>query len=243
MDLFPIPFWQVALETIFSMGVVLGILASTRALLFGVGFGLERLGWVKPKRLAWVPVWEMLLILLASALLGTGVKLYNLTVVDRIYSGRDVELKLRPMPITRKSPEGVASLRALPYPGELGWLGDHKYWLEQEGERDRKLGLIRSYLVAEARYVAPFPTTPSRLVLRAVEGYGLASRTAFLIKQSCSSTLAERIEVRSSGDFRELKITMPEASVGDCVLTVFRVFSKTLQIPRELRDVVTSRFE
>ncbi len=148
------------------------------------------------------------------------------------------------MPTARHKAEGNVTIKGLPYKGQPDWYSDHANGLEQEGDRDKKAGIISAYGVGLATYAAASPTYPLEMVVGVPQGYTIASRSAFRMTSHAGKEVFEVLEPRAVDQtFRELRVSAPECDKGDSVLTLFRVQSKGPGASMNIEDIVKGRIE
>lgn len=93
-----------------------------------------------------------------------------------------------------QKPQGSPMVKAVPNKDQPEWYLDHTFWLQQEGDRHKKDGLIATYALGEAQYMARARTIPFAIVLSVPEGYALASHAAFRVASSTGHPLLERLD-------------------------------------------------
>lgn len=179
-----------------------------------------------------------------GAILGGLGAAWDLAERNQVYWAADVNARFKTDNRDRRKADSQPSVRALPYRGQPAWAADHIYWLEKEGERDREKGIVKEFAIGEVTGHFTWPTKPLRMVLRVPDGYALWNRVAFRITSTSGSQLFERLEIDAGRDgTREVGVDVPQCEDGDRVITIVRVGTSASSMPRDLRDVLTVRFE
>jgi len=147
--------------------------------------------------------------------------------------------ELKPI-VSRQKPQGSIAIKALPYKGAPEWYADHTYWLEQEGDRDKKGEVIAGYAIGEATFTTSNATFPFETLLSVPAGYEVRSRAAYLLSSgSAKPSSLEILPTQPTDDtFRGLKVPVPECNKNDLVLILFRVSSKKRDLPLTVADIV-----
>lgn len=142
------------------------------------------------------------------------------------------------VPPLRGKPLGSPKIRPVPYTGQPDWYSDHMFWLEREGDGDKKQGLVKGYELGEAEYTTTSPAISFWVVLHVPDTYEIASHSAFRLTTSGDRRLFERLEPVPEEDFRGLKISVPECGKGDKIIVLFRVESKVSGAPLDVSSIV-----
>jgi hypothetical protein len=140
--------------------------------------------------------------------------------------------------IVRIEPQGVPTVRGVPYNGQPDWYSDHTFWLEQEGDRDKKQGVVKGYEVGEAKYTTTSATDAFHVILEVPDTYEIASHSVFRLTTSGDREFFERIEPIPEEDFRRLNVSIPECNKGDKIIVLFRVESKVSGAPLDVASIV-----
>jgi hypothetical protein len=162
--------------------------------------------------------------------------------------GLIILLFLRPAPsvtaaVVRLEPQGTPAIRPVPYKGQPDWYSDHSFWLEQEGDRDKRQGIATAYELGEASYTTASATYKFAVVLRVPDKYVIASQAAFRVTTLGSREFFERLEPLPEDSLRGVRVSVPECNKGDRVNVLFRVESTLAGAPIDVADIVKATLQ